>query len=412
MRDKFREYYKPSQEKFDSMWETSLFVPDANVLLHLYEYSTDTREAILKLFQNLTDRMWLPHQCAKEYHKNRLDTINDEVKKYDAIKQDIKKIVDTLQSTKHHPFVCSDLMKEFTDKIEEVQGALQAGKGAHEKIFHDDPICEKVTKIFEGRVGEKFGDEEISKIYAEGKKRYEHKIPPGYKDMSKPEPDRYGDLILWKQLISKAKESGKGIVFITDDEKEDWWYEIGSTRIGPRPELLREFYENTEMELYIYTAENFYNRAKERKWGEKISETVVEEVKEMQSVRNKITHGMDNTAEILKSIAIGQRFAESFQNQMLKSDEATKSVMQSIQSQQDFTKLMEAMGSLSNPILEYDKQLRSSFQALANHISLSHNESIQKALQNRMYYSNDDVSEDSNENKADDDNSEGREEET
>ncbi len=88
-------------------------------------------------------------------------------------------------------------------------------------------------------------------MYADGKIRYENKIPPGFKDAEKASKGedsyyyfdglrferQYGDLILWKQLLLKASdENVDNIIFITDDSKEDWWYKInsnGNKTIGP-----------------------------------------------------------------------------------------------------------------------------------------------------------------------------------
>ena len=42
---------------------------------------------------------------------------------------------------------------------------------------------------------------------------------------------KYGDLILWYQIIDKAKESKKPIILISGDVKEDWWLEKNGKRI-------------------------------------------------------------------------------------------------------------------------------------------------------------------------------------
>ena len=44
MKDSFPGYYRPTENEFAEMWESCLFVLDANVLLNLYRYSVDTRE--------------------------------------------------------------------------------------------------------------------------------------------------------------------------------------------------------------------------------------------------------------------------------------------------------------------------------------------------------------------------------
>ena len=57
----------------------------------------------------------------------------------------------------------------------------------------------------------------------------------------------YGDLIVWKQTIEKAKESNRDVIFVTDDKKNDWFEaKVKGKRSGPRKELLREFSKESD----------------------------------------------------------------------------------------------------------------------------------------------------------------------
>ncbi|MFB4367338.1 PIN-like domain-containing protein, partial [Bacillus sp. LR_6] len=57
----------------------------------------------------------------------------------------------------------------------------------------------------------------------------------------------YGDLIIWKSILHKAKEDGVSIVFTTSDSKEDWWALDESKNIlHPRDELISEFKDFVE----------------------------------------------------------------------------------------------------------------------------------------------------------------------
>jgi len=75
--------------------------------------------------------------------------------------------------------------------------------------------------------------------------RYQNKIPPGFKDLNKPE-NKQGDLILWFELLKHSKESEKKIsVLITNDNKEDWCskhqLETGEVLVDAHPYLKHEF---------------------------------------------------------------------------------------------------------------------------------------------------------------------------
>lgn len=60
----------------------------------------------------------------------------------------------------------------------------------------------------------------------EGGIRFEHRLPPGFRDGSK-EENRFGDLIIWLEILDKAASSAATfpkVLFVTNDEKSDWVY--------------------------------------------------------------------------------------------------------------------------------------------------------------------------------------------
>jgi hypothetical protein len=85
MRDLFRGYYKPTPEELAELWEKCIFSFDANILLHIYSYTPETRERFFEILNRLNERIWIPHQVAYEYQKNRLYVISDQVKVYEEI---------------------------------------------------------------------------------------------------------------------------------------------------------------------------------------------------------------------------------------------------------------------------------------------------------------------------------------
>ena len=58
--------------------------------------------------------------------------------------------------------------------------------------------------------------------------RFEGRIPPGFQDRGKSATDavgsnRFGDLVLWKEILHHARECGAtGVVILTNDGKNDW----------------------------------------------------------------------------------------------------------------------------------------------------------------------------------------------
>ena len=70
------------------------------------------------------------------------------------------------------------------------------------------PIREphRVTELFASKAGTKPSEERLIAICKEGEERYA-KIPPGFEDAKKATEggDKFGDLIIWKEMIEKAK---------------------------------------------------------------------------------------------------------------------------------------------------------------------------------------------------------------
>jgi hypothetical protein len=124
----------------------------------------------------------------------------------------------------------------------------------------------RLTDLFRGRVGARLKPELMSAIKKEGEDRYARKVPPGYKDAKKDagEFDKYGDLIIWKDLIAKSKTDNRPIIFISDDAKEDWWWIHRGRKLGARPELLEEFHAAAAQDFHIYEFMQFLRIAAER----------------------------------------------------------------------------------------------------------------------------------------------------
>lgn len=75
--DEFRDYLTPADDDYQSVMSSGLVVLDANVLLNLYRYATSTREDLFNVLRKLGDRLWVPHQVAHEFWKNRENALED-----------------------------------------------------------------------------------------------------------------------------------------------------------------------------------------------------------------------------------------------------------------------------------------------------------------------------------------------
>jgi hypothetical protein len=301
MKDLFPGYYRLSNSEFDQLWKTCLFSFDASVLLNLYHYSDATRSAFLDILASVKARLWLPHQAALEYQRNRIRAICQEFEPYDQMKKQLKDIDETLQSSSKHPFIEADeITAEFHGLAQKLIEQLDKGQKAHEAFLRNsDPIQMKLTELFEGSTGAPCTPERLDQIARDGKDRYARRTPPGFADQNKDEP--YGDLIIWTQLLEKAKTAKGGLIFVTDDLKEDWWWKHKDRRMGPHPLLRQEMKEVADCEFYLYTGESFMDLA-EYHLDKPVSAEVRQELKEAAEARTFRFYFDD---EVLRNYHVG-----------------------------------------------------------------------------------------------------------
>jgi hypothetical protein len=270
MEELFPGYRKFNNEEFLKLWVECIFVVDTNVLLNLYRYKISTRDELLKLLDEIKDRIWIPHQVALEFHDKRLNVINSLISAYDKIirleESNYDKINEKLKDCKErHPVIDVDKIIAVLDKnYKSMVDEIEKEKSVHPDWNANDDIKDKIYSIFNGRVGEPYSQNNLEEIYRRGALRYSLKIPPGYEDMGEKKEfpyKEYGDLVLWCQLIDESRRIKKPIVFVTDETKKDWWTKKGSST--PCPELIQEFFLETGNLIYIYSPKNFMKRAQE-----------------------------------------------------------------------------------------------------------------------------------------------------
>jgi len=266
MKDKFSEYYKLTDAELQQHWQNDIFCFDANVLLNLYRYSPATRDAFFNLLEKIKDRIWISYQAASEYQKNRLVVINAQKEAYKDIRETLIKkkgeIETKLNSFKKHPYLqTNELKNQIESAFNSIGKDLDNLEQKHPDYLDNDPIWDKLSILLQGKVGDDCSKDDLEKMYRDGKKRYDEKIPPGYMDAKEKQNEGnrslYGDIIVWKQVIVKAKEQEHSIILITDDLKEDWWYKFKGKTISPRPELIKEFKDETNKRINIYQADKF-----------------------------------------------------------------------------------------------------------------------------------------------------------
>jgi len=272
LKDLFPQFYRLADSELAELFKSAVFIFDANMLLHLYRYPKKARDDLLRILVGLSleNRLWLPYQSALEFQSNRLSVIADQREKYgkvDSVISDIearlRKELDALELRKRHSSIDPDiLLEEIGASFDKYRARLILLENEQLDVHHEDIIRSEIEKLFTDKIGSSFSSEEIDEIFKDGVVRYKAKRPPGYADEEEKKGtyiiDRgiylrreFGDLIVWKEILQYIKsKKPKGVIFVTDDNKQDWWLRVNGKTVGPRTELLAEvFFRDRIVEL-------------------------------------------------------------------------------------------------------------------------------------------------------------------
>lgn len=271
-----------TKNEFSKIWSSEpLIVCDTNSILSLYEYAPTTSERYLKILNDIsTQQIFIPHQVYTEYQgkyqrvrgreeKNKIKNVYDDIIRiiHDAL-NDFEKISFNYKN-QAYPSI-NKLDQDVRNAFEQV---TQIGKdytreneeeiNRNKQFLSNNEIELFVEKIKNsGCIGRPFSFSEKLSIYEEGKMRYEHQIPPGFGDENKDKKDttkreKYGDLLVWKQLLQHGENVSKDIIFITSDKKE--WTGTKENKKEPSPLLYEEFSEYSSYQLYFMELDELLN---------------------------------------------------------------------------------------------------------------------------------------------------------
>jgi hypothetical protein len=291
MKKDFPGYYRPTEKEFQELWAQCIFSFDTNALLNLYRSSRDTQDSFLGVVESVKDRIWIPHQVAKEFHERKPDAISTARDAYGVVRSALEKFVRDYERAvevyKEHPRLKSeDLVQPLKVAESRVNELLSAAEKTHPDLLQEDQVGEKIAHLFEDKVGKSYTEEELEKRCKDAELRYSRNIPPGYEDQKKDGLRKYGDAIIWFQLLQHAKLQKKPIVFVTADAKEDWWHRHKGRTLGPRPELIQEMWKTAGIRFYLYAPPTFIEYAKAYLKGQS-GESLDRAVKELKKIEKQ-----------------------------------------------------------------------------------------------------------------------------
>lgn len=301
MKSSFTGYYAPTPEQYEVLWKDALFVLDTNVLLNLYRLPTLARDELIGVLELLKDRLWIPHQVGLEFQRGRLTVIANERKSTEEalsaaqnVVGQVKSKVEGLQIDKRGLGIESKpLLDELERSNQKLIDAITAIHNSQLDVSSTDVVRQKLDLLLDQKVGSApSSQQDLDALVSDGEERFNNKIPPGFADSDKDKnPNdayfiydhikyqrKFGDLILWKQLLNHVKETKvKKVLFITADRKEDWWWREQGKTIGPHPELMREIKREGEVELFwMYSSVQFVEHANKYSKAKVSTESVAE----------------------------------------------------------------------------------------------------------------------------------------
>jgi hypothetical protein len=262
--------------------DTTLLVFDTSALLDIYRYSITSSKKILDFLKQYNDIVWLPKQVMKELTANRDKVKKGQMNKYKNLSKNLNSEIENVRGTilssitnyKKYNFSGIDsLENELNNKFNEfrtIGDAYKQSLSEQEEIYNEF-IREEADKFIQelldsDKFGEGFNVVELMEILKEGELRYKYEIPPGYKDEKEKEGIRkFGDLILWKELLKKAQSTvKKRIIFVLSDTKPDWFQENSEAAENVREELLEEFrHYNPNSSIQISSMSSFISEISE-----------------------------------------------------------------------------------------------------------------------------------------------------
>ena len=330
MRQRFKHYLPLSASEFDHIWNTADVTLDANVLLDLYRYHKDTRESLLAALATFSGRLWLSHQAAEEFFRNRTTVIASARRDFgtaeEALRALEKALLAAVEKLRGLRLVPEDIHRTLSGALERpleiARSSLKKSQSGHPDFLTADLVLEELIELFDGSVGPEPTEEEGERLNREGDDRKRKQIPPGYLDSSKAENSN-GDFFLWSQVLQHAREIERPVILITSERKDDWWEKQDGRRIGPRRELLAEAASVARQRIVLYETEHFLTTAGER--GHPVDEKAIEEIRKVGLHRS--ADGDDEDAPDQEAIAYDS--LTKLAPGLLKSDEVIASLIAS-----------------------------------------------------------------------------------
>lgn len=281
------EYFRLSKDEADALWANAVIVLDTSTLGNMYCMAEEPKKTLIEIFGIVKNRLWIPGQVVYEYRKNREKLVENSFVAYGLPKEgvyvnryesEMNAFLNEIASDTYHPYLnpasiekikrADKLVRENLQIIKtEIKEQYAKRKASLQKEIENDAVNELVNNL---PCGIPFSFAQQMDLVREGEMRYRNLIPPGYEDappfnLKKKGMQRYGDLMVWKEILEYAKEKQLPVIFVCNDLKNDWYHFEGNKATSvPRHELIKEFQDTVGQLFWMYSLKGFIEELEQR----------------------------------------------------------------------------------------------------------------------------------------------------
>ncbi|MFJ6150119.1 PIN domain-containing protein [Micromonospora profundi] len=272
--DPFRHWLPPTERDKVAAVTNGLVVLDTNVLLDAYRFAPRARNELFEALEKLGDRLWIPHQVALEFHKNRAAVIAEHDATYretltaisdfrnqvrEQLGSKIRELAKRVALSDDEASQLQSLVVHGLDQAISELGHLKDRHGISDEAIYLDPVLERFQRLLLDKVGAALSEEDESSARKEAQRRIDQKVPPGYADRRKADP--CGDYLVWVQALREAGDRKVPLLIVTRDVKDDWFWRSAGKTIGARSELVEECQKVAGVPFVLMTTHTFLNYA-------------------------------------------------------------------------------------------------------------------------------------------------------
>ncbi|MGF1391663.1 PIN-like domain-containing protein [Streptococcus infantarius] len=302
----FPEFHQEKLKLTDIKDENNLIVVDTNFLLQILELPIDIATKYVDSLKSIKKNLYIPYLVALEFHFNKSNKKKSKKRNADSYFKQVESALNELRASVQS----TDLIKIDIEnsKLKHLIGNLElftddfldkVNSFIRDEITDkEDGVYKELLNIISDSIGDMYEQKWVDEIEKEGEERFAEGIPPGFDDKNKDGlrkyngisyHKKYGDLIIWKDILKKAKEQPHGdkVIFVTNDgesnKKSDLIYKTSNMKVGPSIFLMNELYICSRKKLYILNNTKLVNMIT------KLSEDEIDRIESQEEKKYVVT---------------------------------------------------------------------------------------------------------------------------